>query len=106
MVGKGDGSVTRWLGPLKAGDELAAQRIYERYFETLVGLARARLRDTRRGAEDEEDIALSAFDSFCAAAARGRFPKLDDRNDLWRGLVTITGRKAAEPVHRPRTQKR
>ena len=33
---------------------------------------------------DEEDVALSAFDSLCRGAVEGRFPRLDDRNDLWR----------------------
>ena len=32
---------------------------------------------------DEEDVALSAFDSFCRGAEQGRFPRLDDRDDLW-----------------------
>jgi len=39
-------------------------------------------------------VALSAFDSFCRGAAAGRFPRLDDRDNLWRVLVVITARKA------------
>ena len=58
----------------------------------LVRLARARLRGPRRAA-DEEDVALSAFDSFCRGVAAGRFPP-GDRDDLWRLLVAITARKA------------
>src|SRR5262249_5839209 len=92
------GSVTRWLDPAKAGDGTAARELWHRYFETLVRLARARLRATARTVEDEEDVALSAFDSFLAGAARGRFPRLEDRRDLWRILVTITSRKAADQI--------
>ena len=102
------GSVTHWLGALRGGDPAAAQPLWERYFARLVGLARARLR-TRRSpgaAEDEEDAALSAFDSFCRAAAEGRFPRLDDRDDLWRLLVALTERKAADQVRRARRLKR
>src|SRR4051812_36370551 len=107
MAGEeGEGSVTLWIGDLKAGDADAAQRLWERYFATLVRLARDRLRATHRGAEDEEDVALSAFDSFCAAASRGRFPRLDDRGDLWKVLVTLTHRKALDQVARQRRQKR
>ncbi len=86
------GSVSRWLGDLKAGDAAAAQPLWERYFARLVGLARAKLRGARRGgaAADEEDAALSAFNSFCAGVACGRFPQLADRDDLWRLLVVIT----------------
>ena len=49
-----------------------------------------------RVAADEEDVALSAFDSFCRGAQRGRFPQLDDRDNLWRLLVVITSRKAVD----------
>jgi DNA-directed RNA polymerase specialized sigma24 family protein len=101
-----EGSVTRWLGELKAGDPAAAQRLWERYFTALVRLARVRLRMAPRAAEDEEDVALSAFDSFYAAAAQGRFPRLDDRDDLWRVLVTVTERKASDLLRRQRRLKR
>jgi DNA-directed RNA polymerase specialized sigma24 family protein len=100
------GSVTRWLGPLQAGEPAAAQQLWERYFRRLVGLARARLRGAPRRAADEEDVALSAFDSFCRNAEQGRFPQLADRDSLWRLLVTITARKAAHQVRDEGRRKR
>ena len=102
------GSVTRWIGALKEGDHGAAQALWERYFDRLVRLARKKLLAQRRlGAdEDEEDAALSAFDSFCDGAARGRFPLLGDREDLWRLLVVITARKAGAQAQRRRARKR
>jgi DNA-directed RNA polymerase specialized sigma24 family protein len=102
------GSITHWIGDLKAGDVAAAQPLWERYFTRLVELARAKLRATRRAGvvEDEEDAALSAFNSFCAGAARGRFPLLSDRDDLWRLLVVITARKACAQVQRRMRLKR
>jgi DNA-directed RNA polymerase specialized sigma24 family protein len=106
MTTDGEGSVTRWVGGLKAGDPEAARRLWERYFADLVRLARARLRDAPRAAADEEDAALSAFDSLCRGAEHGRFPRLDDRDDLWRVLVTITARKAADLVQHERRLKR
>jgi RNA polymerase sigma factor (sigma-70 family) len=108
MSADDSGSVTHWLGTLQSGNLDAAQPLWERYFARLVRLAHARLR-TRKGlraAEDEEDAALSAFDSFCRAASEGRFPRLDDRQDLWRLLVAITERKAADQVRRARRLKR
>ena len=101
-----DGSVTHWLGALKGGDAAAAQRLWERYFDRLVRLARAKLGAMPRGAADEEDVALSAFHSFCQGATRGRFPRLDDRDNLWRLLVTNTARKALDQVRRQARQKR
>jgi len=89
-------SVTQWISALKQGDQSAAQGLWEAYFRRLVGLARARLRDASRRVADEEDVALSAFDSFCRGARAGRFPRLDDRNDLWQILVLITVRKAID----------
>jgi DNA-directed RNA polymerase specialized sigma24 family protein len=89
-------SVTQWIRALKQGDHSAAQGLWEAYFGRLVGLAHARLRDASRRVADEEDVALSAFDSFCRGALAGRFPRLDDRNDLWQILVVITLRKAID----------
>ena len=89
------GSVTDWLGQLVDGDQAAARPLWTRYFHRLVALARQQLAGTPRGAADEEDVALSAFDSFCRAAAQRRFPRLDDRDDLWRLLLVLTDRKAS-----------
>jgi DNA-directed RNA polymerase specialized sigma24 family protein len=101
-----DGSVTHWLQQLREGDAAAAQPLWERYFRRLVGLARARLRDTPRRAADEEDVALSAFDSFCQGVEAGRFPRLDDRDNLWRVLVALTARKAIDLTRTERRRKR
>jgi hypothetical protein len=103
---QGEGSISRWIGPLKAGEGEAARELWRRYFTTLVRLARERLRATRRAAADEEDVALSALDSFFAGVAAGRYPRLEDRDDLWRILVTITTRKAIDQVQHERRQKR
>src|SRR5207253_8348892 len=101
-----DGSVSRWLGPLQAGDPAAVQQLWERYFRRLVGLARAKLQHAPRRAADEEDVALSAFDSFCRHAGDARFPDLLDRDGLWRLLVVMTARKAAHLVRDETRQKR
>jgi len=106
MTIDGEGSVMRLVGGFKAGDPEAARQLWERYFADLVRLARARLRDAPRAAADEEDAALSAFDSLCLGIEHGRFPWLDDRDDLWRVLVTITARKAADLVQHERRLKR
>jgi DNA-directed RNA polymerase specialized sigma24 family protein len=89
-----DGSISLWIHQLKDGDEAAVQKLWQGYFQRLVALARAKLRGVRRCAADEEDVALSAFDSFCRGAEQGRFPQLNNREDLWRLLVMITARKA------------
>lgn len=102
------GSITRWIADLKQGDVAAANGLWERYFTRMVELARTRLRSSRgRDAGcDEEDAALSAFDSLCAGLARGRFPNLGDREDLWRLLVVITTRKVMAQARRQLREKR
>src|SRR5919199_377063 len=94
-----EGSITHCITLLKAGERAAAQQLWERYFQRLVGLARTKLRGTARRAAEEEDVALSAFDSFYQRAERGQFPQLNDRDDLWQLLVVITVRKAIDLVH-------
>jgi DNA-directed RNA polymerase specialized sigma24 family protein len=89
-----EGSITRWIDLLQAGDLAAAQPLWERYFHLLVELARRKLGAKPRVA-DEEDVALSAFDSFCRGLKRGRFPDLQDRDNLWKLLVVLTARKAS-----------
>ena len=98
--------VTQWITDLAEGDESAAQRIWDRYYGQLVRLARRKLRASRRRAADEEDVVLSAFQSFCQAAEAGRFPRLKDRHDLWKLLVTITARKAVSYLRREQAKKR
>jgi DNA-directed RNA polymerase specialized sigma24 family protein len=100
-----EGSITYCIQLLKAGERAAAQQLWERYFQRLVELARAQLRGTPRRAADEEDVALSAFESFYQRAERGQFPQLNDRDDLWQLLFVITVRKAIDLVRhegRPR----
>jgi DNA-directed RNA polymerase specialized sigma24 family protein len=100
------GSVTHWLHRLGDGDAAAAQPLWERYFDRLVRLARQKLSGAPRRAADEEDVALSAFDSFQRGAAQGRFPELRDRHNLWAVLVLITARKAWNLAQHERRQKR
>jgi RNA polymerase sigma factor (sigma-70 family) len=91
-------SVTLWLDQLREGDSHAAQRLWERYWSRLIGVAHARLASPRSGLADEEDVAQEAFDAFFRAARAGRYPQLEDRDDLWRLLVRITENKAHDLI--------
>ena len=62
--------------------------------------------NNRRAVSDEEDVALSAFHSFCEGVGRGQFPRLADRDDLWRLLATITTRKVICSLRHQTRQKR
>ncbi|MBW3599158.1 MAG: RNA polymerase subunit sigma-70 [Planctomycetes bacterium] len=99
-------SETNWLRLLKTGDDGAARLLWERYVRRLTGLARRKIVSGPCRMADEEDVALSAFHSFCRGAAAERFDQLEDRSDLWQVLAMITTRKALRQLQRERAQKR
>ena len=101
-----EGSGTRCIADLKAGEASAAERLWQAYFQRLVGLARTKLGGRARPLADEEDVALSAFKSLCLGAVRGRFPELRDRDNLWPLLVVLTAHKATDVIKHERRQKR
>jgi DNA-directed RNA polymerase specialized sigma24 family protein len=96
MASPGEGSITRCVSLLKSGDRAAGQELWTRYFTRLVALARSRLGGISRQAADEEDVALSAFDSVSRRAERGQFPQLEGRDDLRQLLFVLTVRKAID----------
>jgi RNA polymerase sigma factor (sigma-70 family) len=99
-------SVTTLLERLKDGDHEAVRLLWQRYYPRLVALARKKLQGAPRRVADEEDAALSAFDSFCRRAEQGHFPDLKDRNGLWTLLVVLTARKAADIIRQQQRRKR
>ena len=101
-----EGSVTRHLGRLKAGDHAAAVLLWRRYFQRLVRVAKRRLAGNVRRAADEEDVALSAFAHFCRQAERGRLPNVRNRDELWGLLATVTIQMAIDELRREGRAKR
>lgn len=91
----------RW----KAGDEEAADEIFQRYLTRLVGLARNRLSDRMRRRVDAEDVVQSAFRSFFRHAKGGRY-ELGRSGDLWRLLAAITVNKTLGQVEFHQAAKR
>ena len=89
-----DDSISQWIDGLKAGNEAAAAKLWQRYYRRLVGMARKKLGDSPRRVADEEDVALQRFQEFLPAAQEDLFPDLRDRDDLWHLIVRITERKA------------
>lgn len=101
-----DTNVSHWIDLVKAGDSAAANRIWQHYFDRLVRSVRRRLLGQNRAMSDEEDIVLSVFDSFYAAAEKGRFPDLADRDDLWRLLLRMSARKVIDKRRYDQRQRR
>jgi RNA polymerase sigma factor (sigma-70 family) len=99
-------SVTTWLDGVKSGDDLDISQLWDRYFQRLVRVAGSRLPGHARRSVDEEDVALSAFHSFCERARKGQFPDLASRDELWRVLFAITVRKAMAAMRHQMRKKR
>ena len=82
-----------------------AEGIWREFFPKLAGYAREKLGNTPRRDVDEEDIALSAINSFFTGVRQGRFT-VEERGDLWRLLATITARKVTRQHRRFFSEKR
>src|SRR5262245_13855050 len=77
--------LARW----QSGDQQAAAKLFERYSDRLIELARSRLPAALARRIDAEDVVQSVYRSFFTAADDGHYA-LPQGGDLWRLLVTIT----------------
>ncbi len=93
------------LDAWRAGNESAAQVLYQRYMVRLTALARSRLSRKLARRLDPDDIVLSAWRSFFVAVKSGRVFVPDDDN-LWPLLVTLTVRKLSRQAARHSSQRR
>ena len=100
-------SVTKWLEDLRSGNASEAQKaIWDEFYRRVAGLARTKLGDFPKRVIDEEDIAISVFDSFFKRHNEGQFPELDNRGALWTLLATITVRKVINQRQKHYAKKR
>ena len=99
-------SVTEWLDALKANQSVAAQQLWNRYISKLVRLASVKLRYANKKASDEDDIVGEVFRDFLSGVSQCRFPRLNDRDDLWQVLTMLTERKVIGQMRRQGAAKR
>jgi RNA polymerase sigma factor (sigma-70 family) len=100
------GSVTQWIGQLKAGEGQALEKLRQRYWPYLVGLAHKKLGGTRRAELEDEDVAQEAFVGFYRQFQAGQLPCFENRQHLFALLTIITARKAATHLEREGRLKR
>ena len=98
-------SPTYWLPALQQGNEQAAEQLWQEYFLKTVRLAKRRMNGLRLRAADEEDIALSAMNSFCRMAQNREEP-IANSTELWKLLATIVRRKVNKERQRQFADKR
>jgi RNA polymerase sigma-70 factor, ECF subfamily len=82
---------------LLAGDPAAAEEIFRRFAQRLIGLARHHLDARLRAKVDPEDIQQSVLNTFFKRHARGDFD-LQGWDSLWALLTRITLRKCGHQL--------
>ena len=76
-------SITTWLSAVRRGDSEAARRLWNRYFQRLLRLARRNLAgQTRTTAVDEEDVAVSVLGDLFLKLQEGGYRDLSNRDEL------------------------
>ena len=93
------------LVQVRSGDEQAAARLFDRFVDRMIDLARSRLSPRMAQRLDPEDIVQSAYRSFFRNARAGRY-ELRQTGDLWRLLAAITVNKVRRQVRRHTAQRR
>ena len=101
-----DADISMWMAQLSENSPQAEREIWNHFFEKLVQYASRKLGGVPRRDADEEDIALSAMFSLHRGLRDGRFPQFDNRDDLWKILLTITAGKVGKRIRYQMTQKR
>ena len=82
------------MARLKAGDEAAETLVFRRYVRRLIALAGRQFEADLRDKADVEGVVQSVCKSFFLRQRRGEFD-IDDWDELWSKLATITLRKCA-----------
>ena len=78
-----------WLGNLADGRADAVEEFWDKYGEALQRVAERQIASWLRKRVDPEDVVQSACRTFFRRAGQGDF-SLDNKDDLWKLLLTIT----------------
>lgn len=100
------GSITKWLSQLQAGQVQAAEPIWKRYQAKLVSIATQQLDENPDRSVDGEDLVQSSFGDVCLAVRNGKYPDIDNREDLWGLLYIATVNRVREHYRELRALKR
>jgi RNA polymerase sigma factor (sigma-70 family) len=93
--------LARW----QAGDQQAAEALFDRFAGRLAGVAARRLPAQMLPHTDPEDVVQSVFRCFFVAARKGHYV-LRQSGDLWRLLLAITLNKIHHQFRHYQTAKR
>jgi len=100
------GSISILLEELRTGDEPAFEQFFDRFFDRLKSVARKRVSVRDRKVVDDEDLAVWAMNTFQRCVRDGMYPKIRNRQDVWKFLVSILERKSVDHIRRQHAEKR
>jgi RNA polymerase sigma-70 factor (ECF subfamily) len=89
----------------RAGDQQAAQALFDRYADQLLALARRRISQRMASRVDPEDVVQSVFRTFFDRAKKGHFD-IEEKDDLVKLLVRITVHKTLRHIEHHKAAKR
>ena len=101
-----EGSISRVIRNMQDGDESEFSLLWDRFYTRLTFLVRKRLHHQLRTVADEEDVALESLLELFRGLLEGKYPALDNRESLWRLLVTVSSRNVLDEVNREKRLKR
>lgn len=85
------------MARLRAGDEAAVRKVFHRYVNKLIRLARGQFDAVLRRKVDPEDVVQSAYKSFFLRYGAGKL-EVENWGNLWGLLTMITLRKCLDQV--------
>jgi RNA polymerase sigma-70 factor (ECF subfamily) len=89
----------------RGGDQAAAQQLFDRYVNRLLGVAKRRISQRLSGRIDAEDVVQSVFRTFFVRARDGQF-SVEDPDDVCKLLARITVHKVLRQVEHHTAAKR
>lgn len=98
-------SFAQLMAQLQAGQDEAAQKVFQRFAQQLIQLARRQIHCLLGGKVEPEDVVQSACKSFFLSFREGKLV-VRDWNSLWGLLTLMTLRKCADRAEYFRAERR
>jgi RNA polymerase sigma factor (sigma-70 family) len=98
--------ITEYLKAFKAGDAARLNDILKAYWSQLVAHCEQRLSRKFKPQQEGQDFAIQAFHNLAEGVRRGRWPRLDNRNDLWQVLLQAANCRIKDFVRNQMAEKR
>lgn len=90
------GSLTRLAQEVAAGNSEAESKLFERFFQIVLGLVDQKLGNLPRRVADQEDVALSVMRNMLCGIRDQQFKDLHNREDLWQIVWDLISKRSVD----------